>query len=162
ELDWDLFLGPAPVRKYNPNRAIYHFRWFWDYSGGQMTNLGAHSLDIVDWYLNGKWPQAVCSSGGRFALQDNGETPDTQDAIFEFRGFTALWSHRETCRGQLGAAPLEFFGTKGSLAISRSGFVVTSDRKIPPANTVTQYDGAHPVGGPVPVKDYDPPQYWTE
>ena len=40
ELDWDMFLGPAPLRRYNPNRAIYHFRWFWDYSGGQMTNLG--------------------------------------------------------------------------------------------------------------------------
>jgi predicted dehydrogenase len=165
ELDWDLFLGPAPARKYNPNRAIYHFRWFWDYSGGQMTNLGAHSLDIVDWYLGGlgeKWPRAVCSFGGRFALQDNGETPDTQDALFEFPGFTAIWSHREACRGQPSAAPLEFFGTKGSLAIGRSGFLVTPDSKIPPANTVAQFDGAHPVGGPVRVKDYDPPQYWTE
>ncbi len=53
ELDWDLFLGPAPLRKYNPNRALYHFRWFWDSSGGQMTNLGQHSLDLVDWFLGG-------------------------------------------------------------------------------------------------------------
>src|SRR5262249_53416021 len=51
DLDWDFWLGPAPARPYNPNRAIYHFRWFWDYSGGQMTNLAAHSLDIVHWYL---------------------------------------------------------------------------------------------------------------
>src|SRR6266436_7078571 len=49
DLDYDLWLGPAPQRPYNPNRAIYHFRWFWDYSGGQMTNLGAHSLDTVHW-----------------------------------------------------------------------------------------------------------------
>ena len=33
DLDYDLWLGPAPQRPYNPNRAIYHFRWFWDYSG---------------------------------------------------------------------------------------------------------------------------------
>jgi predicted dehydrogenase len=161
ELDWEMFLGPAPKRRYNPNRGIYHFRWFWDYSGGQMTNLGQHSLDIVDWFLRGKWPVAVCSIGGRFCLQDNGETPDTQDALFEFPSFTAVWSQREACRGQPGTS-LEFCGTKGTLAISRSGFTVTADRKVPPANTVPQFTGAHPVGGPVPVKEPDTPQYWTQ
>src|SRR5207248_2411053 len=56
ELDWDLWLGPAPRRAYNPNRAIYHFRWFWDYSGGQMTNLGQHDLDIILWFLGAQGP----------------------------------------------------------------------------------------------------------
>ena len=59
ELDWDLWLGPAPHRQYNPNRAIYHFRWFWDYSGGQMTNIGQHSLDTVHWCMDVKGPTAV-------------------------------------------------------------------------------------------------------
>ena len=54
----------------------------WDTSGGQMTNLGHHSLDVVRWVL-GADPLAVTSAGGRFSLQDNGETPDTQDAFFE-------------------------------------------------------------------------------
>jgi predicted dehydrogenase len=161
ELDWEMFLGPAPLRRYNPNRGIYHFRWFWDYSGGQMTNLGAHSLDIMDWFLGRGWPTRVSSIGGRFALQDNGETPDTQDAIFEFPGFTAVWSHREASRGQPGSG-LEFFGTKGSLAISRTGFTVTGDQRIPPANTVPQFTGAHPVGGPMRVPDFNPPQFWCE
>ena len=67
-LDYDLWLGPAPKRPYNPNRSIYHFRWFWDYSGGQMTNLGQHSLDIVHWFLGATAPSAVTSAGGRFAL----------------------------------------------------------------------------------------------
>ena len=92
-LDYDKWLGPAPKRPYNPNRAIYHFRWFWDYSGGQMTNLGQHSLDIVHWFLDATAPTAVASTGGRFALKDNGETPDTQDALFEYPGWTATWSH---------------------------------------------------------------------
>src|SRR5262249_55381487 len=162
ELDWDLFLGPAPARKYNPNRGIYHFRWFWDYSGGQMTNLAAHALDIVDWYLGAKGPLSVTSVGGRFSLQDNGETPDTQDTLFEYPGWNALWSHREASRGQPGSSALEFFGSKGSLAISRRGFVVTGDLKIPPENAVPQFTGAHPVGGPVAVKQSVPPQYWTE
>jgi predicted dehydrogenase len=161
ELDWDLWLGPAPARRYNPNRAIYHFRWFWDYSGGQMTNLGQHALDVVYWCLGVKGPRSVSSAGGRFSLQDNGETPDTQDALFEHAGWTAVWSHREASRGPVGAAPLEFFGPRGSLAISRKGFVVTADRKVPPENTVPKFTGAHPVGGPAAVKDEGPPRFWT-
>jgi len=53
ELDYDMWLGPAPKRPYNPNRSIYHFRWFWDYSGGQMTNLGQHSLDELAYRRRG-------------------------------------------------------------------------------------------------------------
>src|SRR5438105_12115590 len=156
DLDWDLWLGPAPERRYNPNRAIYHFRWFWDYSGGQMTNLGAHSLDIVDWCLGPKGPLTVSSVGGRYSLTDNGETPDTQDALIEYPGWTAVWSHREAARGSTSGYGLEFFGPKGSLGISRSGFTVTADRQVIPANTVPQFTGAHPVGGPVVVPDAGP------
>src|SRR6476659_3918952 len=87
--DYDMWLGPAPKRPYQEHRGLYHFRWFWDYSGGQMTNLGAHELDVVQWAMQVKGPVAVSSSGGRFALQDNGETPDTQDALFQYPGFTA-------------------------------------------------------------------------
>ena len=162
ELNWDLWLGPAPKRPYNPNRALYHFRWFWDYSGGQMTNLGQHSLDIAYWYLDAKGPKSVSSMGGRFCLQDNGETPDTQDVLFEHPAWTAVWSHREASRGPLATSYLEFFGTRGSLEISRSGFIVTADRKLPSENTVPQFAGAHPAGGPPSVKETGPPQFWTK
>ncbi|HTU90784.1 MAG TPA: Gfo/Idh/MocA family oxidoreductase [Gemmataceae bacterium] len=162
ELDWDLWLGPAPKRRYNPNRALYHFRWFWDYSGGQMTNLGQHALDIAYWYLDAKAPRSVASMGGRFCLQDNGETPDTQDVLFEHIGWTAVWSHREACKGPLSAAPLEFFGSLGSLAISRTGFTIMADRKLPPENSVPEFAGAHPAGGPAAVKETGPPQFWTK
>jgi predicted dehydrogenase len=162
ELDWDMFLGPAPLRKYNPNRALYHFRWFWDYSGGQMTNLGHHALDLVDWFLGPGNPRTVTSVGGRFALRDNGETPDTQDTLFDFPGWTAVWSHREVSKGQAAGSGIEFFGTKGSVGLSRSGFVITADRKIPPANAIPQFTGAHPIGGPKRVQEEGPPQFWTE
>jgi predicted dehydrogenase len=168
DLDWNLWLGPAPLRRYNPNRAIYHFRWFWDYSGGQMTNLGQHALDIVHWCQGTVAPVSVASMGGRFSLQDNGETPDTQDALFSYGGCTAIWSHREASRGSAGISPpgvtpsLEFFGPKGSLAISRSGFVVTPDRKLVPENTVPQFTGAHPVGGPERVAIQGAPEFWTK
>jgi predicted dehydrogenase len=51
ELNYDRWLGPAPERPYNANRVHYNFRFFWDYSGGQMTNFGAHHIDIAQWAL---------------------------------------------------------------------------------------------------------------
>jgi predicted dehydrogenase len=148
ELDYDRWLGPAPRRKYNPNRSLYHFRWFWDYSGGQMTNLGQHSLDVVHWFLDATAPRAVTSAGGRFMLRDNGETPDIQDARFDYTDWSATWSHRECSRGASPFRGLEFCGTRGSLNISRQGFVVTPDPDIAPENAIPQFGGPQPVGGP--------------
>ena len=164
DLDWEMWLGPAPTHPYNPMRAIYHFRWHWDYSGGQMTNLAAHEIDIMNWCLDLKGPTSVYSVGGRFALDDGGETPDTQDTIFEYPGLTATWSHREASshglRGTL--IPLEIFGTKGSISLARTGFTLTPDRRLIPANVVPQFAGAHPVGGPARVADPGTTTYWTE
>lgn len=160
EIDYEMWLGPAPARPYNPHRALYHFRWFWDYSGGQMTNLGAHEIDIVQWIMQQNGPKAVSSSGGRFALEDNGETPDTQDALFEYPGFTASWSHREANGGRrFPVAGLEFCGTKGSLVINRSGFEVLPDMKVDPANNIPVFKG-HPVGGP--QRDAAKPEPWIQ
>jgi predicted dehydrogenase len=151
ELDYDLWLGPAPKRPYNPLRAIYHFRWFWDYSGGQMTNLGAHHLDIVDWVLGLDRVASVSCIGGRYVNQDRGETPDTQDAIFDCGDYTAAWSLRECSRGGGNPAGIEFFGTKGSLAISRDAFKVTADADMPAESQIPGFEG-HPIGGPKTVK----------
>jgi predicted dehydrogenase len=154
-LDYDLWLGPAPLRPYNRNRSLYHFRWFWDYSGGQMTNLGAHEIDVVHWALEVKGPTAVSSSGGRFALEDNGETPDTQDAVFEYPGFTVACSIREASLGRGAGEGLEFFGTKGSLTLSRDGYEVHADKRVPPENQVPEFRG-HPAGGPRRVVESAP------
>jgi predicted dehydrogenase len=158
-LEYDMWLGPAPKRPYNPKRSLYHFRWFWDYSGGQMTNLGAHDIDVVQWAMQVKGPTAVASSGGRFALEDNGETPDTQDALFEYPGFTALFSMREASAGHRGEGKLEFFGTKGSLGIDRTGFEVFPDMKLDPFNAIPQFAG-HPAGGP--QRSNALPEPWIE
>jgi predicted dehydrogenase len=160
-LDYDLWLGPAPRRPYNPHRSLYHFRWFWDYAGGQMTNLGSHDLDIVQWAMQVKGPSAVSSSGGRFALQDNGETPDTQDALFEYPGFTAAYSFREASQGRSGYRGLEFCGTKGMLAIHRAGFEITPDNRIDPDGAIPTFSG-QPVGGPVPSAARSPAPAWCE
>jgi predicted dehydrogenase len=150
-LDYDMWLGPSPARAYNAMRALYHFRWFWDYSGGQMTNLGAHEMDIVQWFLGVKGPRAVSSSGGRLVLRDGCETPDTQDALWEYPGFTAEYSIREAAAGpRMGDnGALRFFGEKGSLGITRAGFEITPEMKIDPLSAVPGVrQNSHPVGGP--------------
>jgi predicted dehydrogenase len=147
--DYDQWLGPAPKRAYNPKRGIYHFRWFWDYSGGQMTNLGAHEIDIVQWFLGAKGPAVVASTGGRWALKDGGETPDTQDAVFQYEQKLSLQvTMREAAAGRREGNGLEFFGTKGSLTVSRGGFQVHPDLRQPADNLIPQMAGGHPIGGP--------------
>jgi len=140
ELNWDMMLGPAPARRYNPNRGIYHFRWFWDYSGGQMTNLGQHSLDLVHWITGVRGPKSVYSTGGRFFLKDNCEVPDTQDAIIEYPGFTAVCQYRECTAGRSGQGMggLLFHGTYGTMSMSRVGYEVSADPKVSPLNIVAK------------------------
>lgn len=163
ELDYDMWLGPAPKRPYNPNRGIYHFRWFWDYSGGQMTNLGAHSLDTIFWITGIKGPTAVTSSGGRFFLKDNCEVPDLQDAIFEFPGFSTVCQFRECAAGvsKAGMGGVDFIGNKGTMTLGRDGYEVFADKKENPVNIVARIIGGHPVGGPQPVPE-EAGQLWTE
>lgn len=164
-LDYDLWLGPAPKRPYNPNRSIYHFRWFWDYSGGQMTNLGQHSLDLVHFFLGVTAPKSVYSSGGRFHLKDNCEVPDTQDAIIEYPGFNVTCQYREATAGAKGTGMggLVFYGTKGFMPVGRTGFEIVPDPKINPVNAVAKVlPEGHPVGGPQPVPEPSTKESWTE
>jgi predicted dehydrogenase len=147
--DYDMWLGPAPKRPYQAHRGLYHFRWFWDYSGGQMTNLGAHLIDQIMWIMNIKGPTLVQSGGGRFALEDDGETPDTQDAIWTFPGFTMTMSIREAnaMRGDPAARGQLYLGAKGSLVLS-GGYEVIPENKIDPVNDIPRFMG-QPTGGPV-------------
>ena len=155
-LDYNLWLGPAPQRPYNVNRALYHFRWFWDYSGGQMTNLGAHDMDLVHFLLKVTAPKTVYSAGGRYALQDNGETPDTQDAVWAYNGFTVEGAIREASgtrnrsAGTAGSLTgVQFCGTKGVLAVSRGGYELVPDDKIDPVQAIPVWSS--PPGHPKPL-----------
>jgi predicted dehydrogenase len=162
DLDWEMWLGPAPARKYNPLRGLYHFRWFWDTAGGQMTNLGAHHLDIVDWTLGLDGLKAVMSVGGRYALKDGGETPDTQDALFDCGAFSIAFVMREAARGERAGFGLTFHGTRGQLGIDRQGYAVTADQEIPPANQIPGVKVGHPSGGPVSVPTNGEPKPRTQ
>jgi len=155
EFDYDMWQGPAPKKPYQAHRGLYHFRWFWDYSGGQMTNLGAHIVDQILWLMDAKGPTSVMSLGGRYALDDDdGETPDLQDAVWEFPaangrpGFTLTCSIREASVGPQGISPGQLYlGTKGYMNVT-GNYQVSSERKVDPVNDIPRFQG-HPIGGPV-------------
>ncbi|MGO9261630.1 MAG: Gfo/Idh/MocA family protein [Bryobacteraceae bacterium] len=123
--DWTMWLGPAPQRPFDPFRCIYNFRWFWDYSGGQMTNWGAHHLDIARWIAGADAPTEVAGFGGRYALTDGGETPDIQQVTYQFPKVVINWTVSEIAEGK--PVTLEIYGTKGMLTLLRSGFQVTPE-----------------------------------
>jgi len=85
ELDYDFWLGPAPWRPYNRNRVHYLFRFFWDYSGGQMTNWGAHHLDITQWALGMDESGPVEVAGhGEFNADKLFETPERFSLTYQY------------------------------------------------------------------------------
>jgi predicted dehydrogenase len=137
ELDWDMWLGPAPMRPFNQNRfgvdpkAFSHFRWFWDYAGGMMTDWGVHWLDIVQMAFNEAMPTAITTLGGKLWLTDNRETPDTIQVTYEYPGFIATYENRsgngQSMFGKGGG--ILFHGTKATLFVDRSGFRVVPERE---------------------------------
>lgn len=153
ELDWEMWLGPAPYVPYDPFRCIYHFRWFWNYSGGQMTNWGAHNLDIARWALKARGPRAVTSFGGRYELKDGGQTPDVQEIIYQFDDCLVTWSGREVNR--LRDEYLVFHGTKGSLSIMRDGYKVIPEvwRGLKNRNTIPEMEPLEEKGDARQMED---------
>ena len=76
------------------------FRYFWDYAGGYVTDWFTHWLDIVQPAMNVKFPDSVVALGGRYHLQDNGETADTLQAVLEYDGF--IVTYNLSCNPQKG------------------------------------------------------------
>jgi len=122
-VDYDLWLGPAPRRPFNPNRFHFTFRWFWDYAGGLMTDWGVHLIQVLLWAMGPEPPKAVLSSGGKYVLEDNSETPDTQITVYEFPTYTLVWEHKVGVGLGLYNRPwgMSFTGTEGTLVINDSG-----------------------------------------
>ncbi len=142
-VDYDLWLGPAPKRPFNPNRFHFNFRWFWDYAGGLMTDWGVHLLNICLWAMGPEVPLRVTSTGGKQVIEDNTETPDTQIAVYEFPDYSLIWEHQML--GGIGpnGKPhgMVFSGSEGTLTLDDAGWRVVPE---PKRNNVEAED--HPAG----------------
>ncbi len=119
-LDFDTWLGPAPLVKYNPNKVHYLFRFFWDYSGGQQTNFGAHHLDIVQWALNADESGPLAAEGiAKYHPEKWYETPDWTDITYTYPGDLKV-----KC-GQDYKDAVTFEGEKGIIYVKRGAIEIT-------------------------------------
>jgi predicted dehydrogenase len=129
--DWDSWLGPAPKRSYNKNRTFYRFRWFYDYSGGQVTNFGVHYIDFIQWALGADAPLRVMAMGGKpGTLKDNREIPDTLEAVWQYPGDTLVTFSQFNANAGTWSLPgceLELRGTLGTLYLFGDGYEVYPD-----------------------------------
>ncbi len=115
ELDWNLWLGPAPAVPYMEERCHYEFRWFYDYSGGKLTDWGAHHLDIVQWALGMNLSGPVQVTGTGVWPADNlFETAVDFDVAYDYANGVRV---EVTGEGENG---ITFFGSEGVLFVSRS------------------------------------------
>ena len=136
-LDWELWQGPAPDRNYLDNITPYNWHWRWHWGGGELANNGPHFLDICRWGLGVDYPVQVTAMGGRFRYDDDQETPDTLDAVFDFGGRTILWETTSwTSRGRNGQGTgAEFLGETGSIVVDfRGGYEIFDERNKPIPN----------------------------
>jgi predicted dehydrogenase len=143
-VDYDMWLGPAPQRPFNPNRFHFNFRWYYDYSGGLMTDWGAHMIDIANWGMGVKAPNACVSVGGKFGFPDDAEeTPDTQQALWEFEGYSMIWEHA-TAVGQgpyMRDHGVAFHGNNGVLVVDRGGWEVYPETETSQGRKKYRYAG---------------------
>jgi predicted dehydrogenase len=157
KVDYNLWLGPAPLRPFNRNRFHYNWHWHWDYGNGDTGNQGPHQFDIARWGLGKQeHPVKIASMGGYFGGQPSSqETPDMQTAMFEYADGTIMeFGTRGQHTPDEGGVRIGnvFFGTKGWLWIEEAGRtwqsyvgpVGAKNEKGPGAGTAEP--GAEPAG----------------
>ena len=131
-IDYTTWLGPAPLRPFNSSRFHFHFRWFWDYAGGLMTDWGVHLLDYAIQGMKAGNPKSVSALGGKFAYPELAEeTPDTLTSLYEFDNFNLVWdSAMGIDNGSYGRDHgIAFIGNNGTLVLDRSGWEVIEERQ---------------------------------
>ncbi|MFZ0471123.1 MAG: Gfo/Idh/MocA family oxidoreductase [Bacteroidales bacterium] len=126
-VDYEMWLGPAKHRPFNPNRFHYNFRYFWDYAGGLMSDWGVHLLDYAMLGMKADLPKEIYTAGGKFGYPtDAMETPDTLLVSYVYDDFTISWDHACGIKdGPYGREHgLAFIGENGTLVIDRNGWEV--------------------------------------
>lgn len=130
-VNYDLWLGPAPSRPFNPNRFHYNWHWFWDYGTGELGNWGVHLLDVARWGLGVDFPTQVSAAGGKHHFHDDQQTPDTLLVNYAYPGKTITWEHRLwSAHGIEGrSAAVAFCGDRGTLIVDRGGWKVYGQKE---------------------------------
>lgn len=144
-MDYDLWVGPAPMKPYNENLTHYNWHWVKRFGTGEMGNWGAHWLDVARWFLEVEYPDRVSAHGGTFVTHDAKEWPDTQTVTYMYPDKTLLWEQRLwTGHGIEGRnSGVEIGGDKGSIFIDRSGWTEYPRDEKPIQHPNSELDVSH-------------------
>jgi predicted dehydrogenase len=124
-LDWEMWTGPAPLRKYNSIAHPRGWRAFMEYSNGIVGDMCIHMYDMVRWMLGLGWPKRVASTGGILVdKQSKANISDTQTATFDHGDLSVVWQHRTWGEAADPKYPwgATFYGDKGTLKASVMGY----------------------------------------
>lgn len=129
DFDWNMWLGPRDFRPYQYNMAPYFFRWWKEYSS-QMGNWGVHYMDVIRWMMGESAPMAITANGGKYAVQDDRNIPDTMEVLFEMpsKAIIKFSIHEANGGGGIMGGEVELNGSKGNLIASQEGYEITPSR----------------------------------
>lgn len=138
-VDYDTWLGPAPVRPFNRRRFHSSWRWYFDYGCGMVGDWNVHLQDIVMWTLGVRAPLSVSTSGGKLVLTDDRDTPDVMQSVYDFgpvpglapKGFVQTYTMRKTSGKpwSAGGYGMDLHGTNGYLHMDRGVWRLEADRE---------------------------------
>jgi len=135
-LDWDMWLGPAPVAPFNMAKFVSgNHRYFKDCVGSWLNELGPHIVDLAYWAMDPGEPVAVSASGGRFVANDMGDIPDVLNVMWEYPGFVMSWVHTACNSFNFGFGPAPDGGRRLSVMFHGNNATLCGDygdRKIFP------------------------------
>jgi predicted dehydrogenase len=123
-LDWKLWLGGAPDQPFSQEK-FDHWRWFWNFGGGAMTDLFTHWIDVVHWAMKSDQPRQAQMLADKYIFEQ-WDCPDTIQAAFRYPGFNVVYEGM--MNSSIDDGGLEFRGTEATLKINRSGFSVSRER----------------------------------
>ena len=125
KIDWKRFVGPAPMRAFEPKR-VRRWRYFWDYSGGSCTDQGTHLMDVVQWFMNARTPISAQCYGDVYHMLGT-ETPDAFSAVLQYKDFMATWTLNYNSSWNNGWSIL-FHGKEGTMEVNGGGWRVIKER----------------------------------
>jgi predicted dehydrogenase len=130
---WDRWLGPAPFVPFNPSRL--NNSWWFDYSGGMMTNWAVHHIDIILKAMRAESPASIACPGGKLVVDDLADTPDTIEASWVFPEFVMHYTYRgfnnfRTVQSRPYNHGICFHGNQATMVLDRSGYEIWEDRAM--------------------------------
>ena len=147
-VNYDLWIGPAPMRPFHPSSFHFNWRYWWDFGGGTLADFGCHYMDLPFWALDLRYPTTVEAKGEKTSQGDN-DVPDNMQVDYHFpaRGdqpavhltwYHGAWRPPGAEMYDKSAAVL-FEGSKGRLLAdygSKKYFMNDGSEPKPPAETI--------------------------